>query len=588
VTKIWSAETQCKLVHSSSGWIPKKCVEQCFGECKCRLWNTDWKEFTDIVTRVINDVRAVLPDDEVLLELLKNDTYGLSDKAKRLHRFMKRDLEAGSCRLDTNLTSTFLDANVPELQTALNNLIDTEQGGADLRAWTRVFTALASVEKISAEDDQVVCQVLNRKALKAIVLDVIDPYIITRKLSAGLGLMWRFPFDQNIGAGNEASAFGWRTAGSEISISNVIPPADLKFESLGDIISEGKTLQFAPTIFLRGFVELPNSFKDVQQLTYPLLVSTSSPEDFFCKSLDGVLSRQLLAQVLKKFRGSLIVLIDSAPWIEWWKGHLLKGTEDGENVKKKGKQKSQQSKKQRRVVQVVLGGLDDVADNVLPSGQELLKAVETEQAKGIQKWFKCVNSLQKEKKEMDDDDDDAKEEDEGLVKKKGQKQTLSQFFHKTCAPLYILSISDDAFAAAQGGEAVDINSSLSDEKKELTKPMEWKMSDELPPVYGQGKGVVVSDAEISEYELKFDAFLGKEQEFFEGAISGLSKCKTFGDICVSFSGVEGMPFTAARIPQKLDSDLVHLFLGQDYKDGWTFANQDNLFQSDLCIERVVS
>ena len=80
-------------------------------------------------------------------------------------------------------------------------------------------------------------------------------------------------------------------------------------------------------------------------------------------------------------------------------------------------------------------------------------------------------------------------------------------------------------------------------------------------------------AEVPDYECALDLFLGKDDDFFGSAMESLSKCKSFADICSVLSSVEGMPFTLARLPQDLASDCVHLFLGQDYKDGWTFANQ---------------
>ena len=229
VTKLWSAALESKVMEIKSGWIPKNCVQCCFEKCCCKLWNIEWKPFTDIVAKCIRDVTAVRPEQEDLLKLLKPDSAKMSDKAKRLHAFIKRDLASDGARLATSLTPTFLVANVPELQTAINNLMDTEQGGADLLAWTRVFAALAAVEKVSEDDERFICQLLNRKALKAIVRDVVDPFINMGKSSAGLGLMWRFHFDPDVGVGLERCDFGWKTAGSGLDLlqtymGTFIPP----------------------------------------------------------------------------------------------------------------------------------------------------------------------------------------------------------------------------------------------------------------------------------------------------------------------------------------------------------------------------
>lgn len=581
VTKIWSSASQSKTDHSETGWIPQKSVDLCFPPCTCRLWNTEWKPFTDIVTKAIGDVASVLPDNDILLKCLKPDPNTLSAKAKRLYAFIKRDLESGSSRLATSLTPSFLDANVPELQTAINNLMDTEQGGADLRAWTRVFSALASVEKIDPEVGTLVCEILSRKPLKAIVRDVIDPFIITDKSSAGLGRMWQFPFAFDVGAGLEACESGWKTAGSNVDISKAPLPGDnVRPDSLGDSISSGGALQFAPTVFLRGFEKAPASWKDLCAQDCPLLlISTSSPGHVFEKSIGGTLTRQLITPVLKKFRGRLLILVATPPWIEWWKGHLLTRDEPKESDKKKSKSTKKQApkkdKKQRRVVLLSIGALN-ADDGTLPSGQSLLSGNEAQQAAGILKWYTFVRSLQKEAQQKKTDEEDDKEDES--VKKKGPTQTLSQFFHKTCEPLYILCISDEALAAAEGGGAVAAPATLSDKEREkLTKPMVWPEMQPVPDgahVYGEGEGVFVSHAEVSDQENALDTFLSKIDDFFGSAMENLSHCQSVADICDVLSSVDGMPFTLARLPQTLAEDFVHLFLGQDYKGGWTFANQD--------------
>ncbi len=570
-TKIWSSTSQSKLAHSETGWIPKNSVDLCFPPCTCRLWNLDWKPFTEIVTKAIRDVTNVLPEKDTLLKFLKSETQNISEKAKRLHEFIKGDLTSGGSRLSTTLTPSFLDANVAELQVALNNLMDTEQGGADLRSWTRVFSALASVEKIG-DYDVLMCQTLNRKALKAIVRDVIDPFIITGKSSAGFGLMWRFPFDYNVGAGIEACEYGWKTVGSDADTSNApAPPDNLGLTEIGNAISRGEVLSFAPTVFLRGFEESPKSYNDLCSLDCSVLfMSTSSPKELFEKSLGGSLTRQLIASVLKKLKGRLLIVVAPEAWILWWKNFLLGQGEDDAAKKKKTKK---QPKKQRRVVELSIGPLDG-EDGVLPSGQVLLSGTEVQQAAGILKWYNFVLSLQKEKKQKDDKEEEEKEED--IVKKK-HKQSFCEFFHKTCGPFYAMSISDEALSAAErGGAAVPPVALSKEDHERLTKPMDWQQMQSVPAgmhVYGKGEGVIVSHVYVDDYERALDQFLSNEDDFFSATLEKLGRCRDVASICAVFF-LLSMPFTLARLPLTLATDLVHLFLGQDYKDGWTFANQE--------------
>jgi hypothetical protein len=81
---------------------------------------------------------------------------------------------------------------VPSLQTAINNLLDTEHG-KDMRGLVRVVTELLAAEKISLEDGNEVhvAQALSRKVLIALVLDMASDYFYTGDSGNGIGWVWR-------------------------------------------------------------------------------------------------------------------------------------------------------------------------------------------------------------------------------------------------------------------------------------------------------------------------------------------------------------------------------------------------------------
>jgi hypothetical protein len=62
-----------------------------------------------------------------------------------------QDICAGHGQLTTTLSPAFLNAQVPSLQTAINNLLDTEHGKG-MRGLVRVVTELLAAEKITLED----------------------------------------------------------------------------------------------------------------------------------------------------------------------------------------------------------------------------------------------------------------------------------------------------------------------------------------------------------------------------------------------------------------------------------------------------
>jgi hypothetical protein len=330
VSLIWRSQGQEKLTKAISGIVPKKCLQPLF-PCSCGLWNTDWKLWTDIVSSSIRDVKASLPSQKQLLGRLANDSSTLSEPAKRLYNFIKYDLDHDGGCLRTGLSSTFLAANVPELQVGLNNLLDTEQGGGDLKAWSRVFSSLAAVERSGlGEKDSVICQVLGRKALKAIVCDVLSPFIVSGAFSSQFGFLWQPPIQRN-GAGLERCPSGWKTAESDASPAVVVPKNKYELAKLGDLISQG-VIPFAPYPFLR-VRDIPESCAALSALKCRLVLISCAPADAaFEQSLGGTLTRLLLSQVLKRFRSAIIV-VASSEWCQWWKEKLSAITSAGGGAK---------------------------------------------------------------------------------------------------------------------------------------------------------------------------------------------------------------------------------------------------------------
>ena len=569
VSKVWSFATQTKLAEPLFGWVPKKCIETMFGECTCWLWNTAWRPFTSIVLGAIADVKSVLPDQRVVGEQLVVDASNLPPRAQRLHRLFQSSVS--SVGLETSLSSTFLGDNAPLMQVALSNLVDTEQGSADLRAWTRVFCELAAVEQVALlEGEKFVCQLLSRKAAKAIVRDVLDPFVITGDLSAGFGVLWRPQTTLNdIGAGLERFGAGWKTAGlnENVDVSSVPPSlaarGQFMWAELARSISNGM-LPYAPFPFLRGIKETPKTFGELAALpTRLVLISCVDGDAAFERSLGGSLTRLLLAPILKRFRSALIVFASPA-WCLWWKERLFCILAMGEKGAKSTK------KKQREVVEFSIGG------NGLPSGQELLTRTEAQQAAGLQLWYDFTYSdFVGQKDEGGAEEEDGDDELVVVAKAKSPKESLSQYYHRILGPLYPISVSDDVFNSLQANNAAAVPSLTEAQVSQLTRPMLWLFSNQVHEqvyIYGEGQGVIVSDALVRNYEKRLDDFIGRPSDL-RTTLNFLAGCRSYNEICELFLGVKGMPFTLARLPENLAGDLVHLCLGQDYKGGWTFANQ---------------
>ena len=285
-----------------------------------------------------------------------------------------------------------------------------------------------------------------------------------------------------------------------------------------------------------------------------VLISCVDSRGPFEATPGGTLTRLLLAAMLKKFRTAIIV-VASSTWCAWWKEVL--------------------QKKNREVVELLVGQSQD--ERALASGDEIVAlATEEERAAALLKWYKCVVGVEED---VDDDEEEEKEEERNKDKEepvaKKKKVTLVDFFHSVCGPLYPVAVSTESLLGVEDRrEAIMMSEG---EKDRLKKPMAWTFPaivGKSVSVYGKGGGVVVSDIGVDAYERKLDEFLRETGLFFNVALDSIAKCKSFDDICRSLTSLcPTMPFTLARVPVNLASDFVHLFLGQDYKDGWTFANQ---------------
>jgi hypothetical protein len=157
-------------------------------------WMTTWRPFTLLLEQAARDIKARLPTTADQFSFLANtveDFEEMSDDAKRLYHFTVQDICAGH-GLTTALSPAFLNAQVPSLQTAINNLLDTEHG-KDMRGLVRVVTELLAVEKISPQggNEIYLAQALSRKVLNALVLDMVSDYFYTGDSGNGIGWVWR-------------------------------------------------------------------------------------------------------------------------------------------------------------------------------------------------------------------------------------------------------------------------------------------------------------------------------------------------------------------------------------------------------------
>jgi len=310
---------------------------------------------------------------------------------------------------------------------------------------------------------------------------------------------------------------GWKTAGSEeLELASV--PAKLVGAKLGDAISQGELLTFVPCPFLRGIKEIPESFASLCALTCRLvLISCANVNAVFDTTLGGTLTRQLLRSVLKGFRTAVIV-VASPEWCSWWKTQLT-----GKSVKAQ----------RREVVEFSIGAR--FGKDSLCSGQEMLVEPQRKQAEELLKWYQFLQSAAGSSKKVESLEEE-EEQEEDIGRKKGPKLTFVQYFHNTCGPLYPIHVLDEALQAAQEGSSVPPAVALSEyEQKRLTEPMAWTLCKEVikgVSVYGDDGGVLVSDAAVSCYEQKLDAFLSCRGSFLSESLEKLQRCKSTGEVFI--------------------------------------------------------
>jgi hypothetical protein len=67
-----------------------------------------------------------------------------------------------------------------------------------MKAWIHVLTAMAGVKEVYIDQKrQLLCQIINKRALKELIRDVLGPYITSHHFSV-FGLLWRPPVLDNV------------------------------------------------------------------------------------------------------------------------------------------------------------------------------------------------------------------------------------------------------------------------------------------------------------------------------------------------------------------------------------------------------
>jgi hypothetical protein len=108
-------------------------------------WGSTWKPFTSLVEEAMEELFFA---EDIMDEFFATG-QGLSADAGRVYSFLRRGLESENFVLPTNLSPTFLTANVPEVQAAMNNLFDSEL--KDYRAIIRVLLARIALVEVDGK-----------------------------------------------------------------------------------------------------------------------------------------------------------------------------------------------------------------------------------------------------------------------------------------------------------------------------------------------------------------------------------------------------------------------------------------------------
>ena len=304
-------------------------------------WDTTLLRLTTLLESAAHDIKACLPTKDELLALVAPETELMTDEARRVRSFILRDIADGNGQLNTNLSSTFLQAQMPFLQANIFNHLDAEHN-KDFRALTRVVLQLLSVETIMLEGRSVfIAQVLPPGVLKDLDFG----------RSAGLLFLWR---DSGNGIGwvwCPADAKGGRLSGVRLFKTGFIstkfpedeaweqpldvPPIDdiVDVEQLFLDVSGGRRFAI-PSLLLRGFEDSPATFKELCQKAPRVLLITAPEEGFgSAQVLDPLLSqssspgrylRRLLQPLWRHWR-KVVVVCASPDWIAFWSHHLEQG-----------------------------------------------------------------------------------------------------------------------------------------------------------------------------------------------------------------------------------------------------------------------
>ena len=449
-------------------------------------WNQEWQPFTEIVETVISECHGFeTPQPEII-------DSGKNSKLSKFIGFQLRDSSA--MKLRTSLSSSFLVANVPEMQASISNMMDAEHDAETLLGFQRV---------IAQRMDSSIPAKVKRELVRIMLQTYISENSNAKKSGMGLGYLWDSDETRSI--------------------------------------------------WLRGFKSpAPESWGDVLKMTCTMIrVHTADANLIFNRTPDGILTRQLLAPVLKRFRSYRLIVATS----EFFSAIRIPNPP-------------------RRPSNAIDIYLDSETDNRrLLSGRSLLELENDEKkAEELRKWFDFVNiHVAGGVRESDfAQPTDANEEGvENIVAELNPKLTLTQFFHKVIGPVYLLPIPEKALASAEiGNDSAESKTILSDEKiQELTKIIIQEFPLEIPEcvkIYGEGAGVVVTDITTHTYRRKICEFLNLQSEsFYQNCLGKLQKSgQSLADVCKCLASVPEMPFTLARLSANLNPNQpVHVFLG---------------------------
>jgi hypothetical protein len=570
-------------------------------------WETTWKPFTSLVEKAMKELIFA---EDVMDEFFVTGQLPSPD-AGRVYSFLRKGLESEKFVLPTNLSSTFLVANVPEVQASMNNLFDTE--AKDYRAIVRVLLARSALVEVNGKR---VCELLPKATMKELVHRYVPLYFDTGEgvQHNGVGWLWRPDKDNHgykmFGGGfirtNQEDERGAGDEGVDVSRNFGLRARNVdKRISVGELFEAEDEEQFDGNDDDGEFEVAPKVERGSGDL-YPMdqwgHLCASGEWDFFPSVVlvgFGNDAAGMTFDEVCKWKGRLIVIenatagdVDDHETV--LKPFLFDPFSDAGEIFRGWIRRVQKHWRKfmfvcttpEWTVRIVkqIGGKKDVVrlplaqgvvDGCLPDPRWVLQQAEEVVASAVKHSFDLANRLVGGKGLLREQDEEAEDD---LKKVPATKMSLVDFYHEWMKPLYLLPVSNDALedideSNKKGKSGIDgmgrrFYKPSNAENVLLECPDRWH-------VYGRGHGTVSTEGSEKEFEVAALDFLSNRkasEEWFNNVARGIGSSVTTKGLFDVLAKC-GAPIALTRTwhsSSVVDKAVLHI--GQVYWDGFNFAN----------------